>query len=193
MLRNTNAVHEKCTLFSMHFSFWLIPIMSHHFVYDIECSSMFYIRCEMLPGKVCEGVPLNYDSYAIDIASRPQLMNFVNLLKMLYKQFRHLPACGLFLGLSMCLAEFPPCNADVNRLQVICESGCARYSQLLTNCIGTIISVSSSNSNFTQFGEVDALFDCFDPGSYLPSVSASLYDEQSCYDLFGSQDKFTCE
>ena len=190
---NYSTCFEKYILFSKHFSclkVWLIAIMNRYLVYDIECSFMFSIRCEMLPEKFCEGVPLNYDTYAIDIANRPQLINLANMLRELYKQSHDLPDCGLILGLSVCLAEFPRCNANANRLQVICESGCERYNELFSDCLAALV---SERRNLTQFGKADASFNCSNPGSYLPNVSASLYDEQSCYDLFGSQGKFACK
>lgn len=151
---------------------------------------LFYTRCEVLPENACNGVPLNYDSYAIDIANTPELINFANLLRGLHERYHNISTCGPFLSMSVCLAEFPPCNAEINRLQEICESGCSRYNELILNCISSIVMMG--NFNITDLNQLHAQFDCFDPETYLPGVPGSLYDtQQSCHDLFDSEGKLT--
>ena len=154
------------------------------------CVLLFYTRCEILPENACEGVPLNYDYYAIDVANSPQLINFAIALNELHEQFYTLPACTLILGMSVCLAEFPPCNAENNRLQVICTSGCLRYNQLILECATSI--VSTGVLDIDQINEIDAMFDCDDPETYLPGVPGSLYDtEGECHDLYDTDNEGT--
>lgn len=138
----------------------------------------------MLPENACEGIPLNYDYYAIDIANRPQSINFAIRLSELHEQYRNVSACTSFLGMTVCLAEFPPCSADNNRLQEICESGCSRYGSLLLECVTNIIE-TTGDIDFDEINQINNMFNCSNPETYLPGVSGSLYDtEENCHDLY---------
>ena len=146
---------------------------------------LYYIyRCEVLPENSCQGVPLNYGYYAIDIANRPALINFANTLRTFYEQVHNISSiCESFIGMSACLASFPPCNKEINKLLIICECGCSRYHDQILSCVSDLV---RERVDLSIYGRIHSSFNCSDPQTYLPNVSASLYDtEQSCYDLYG--------
>ena len=87
--------------------------------------------------------------------------------------------------MSICLANFPPCNVEINKLLLICESGCSRYREQLLGCVADLL---KEQLDLSGYGKVNMEFNCSDPQTYLPSVFTSLYDtEQICYDLYGSE------
>ena len=147
----------------------------------------FFVRCELLPENACQGVRLNYDSYAIDIAAnKPMLTNFANVLSQLHEQFQNISsACKSFLTISTCLVKFPPCNLEINKLLIVCESGCSRYLEQILSCIGDL---TAKQLNFTALIHVNSGFNCSDPQTYLPSVPISLYDTvHNCYELYDNE------
>ena len=148
----------------------------------------FTYRCEMLPDNACQGVPLNFDSYAIDIANRPQLINLTKLIRQFNAQFLNISssACRPFFSMSACVAEFPPCDREINRLLRICESGCSRYSSQFMDCASDIFTNIKEVNIIALIGSINVMFNCSDPSTYLPSVPGSLYETQRCHDLYNT-------
>ena len=154
--------------------------------YVTNDNKRFYYRCELLPENACSGFSLNYDSYAVDIASKSMLINFANTLSGLDENFYNISsACESFLGMTICLVKFPPCNIEVNKLLIVCESGCSRYYEQVLSCITDL---TMEQLNFSALIHVNSGFNCSDPQTYFKSVPITLYDTvQNCYDLYGNE------
>ena len=87
--------------------------------------------------------------------------------------------------MSTCLAKFPPCNIERNKILIVCESGCSRYYEQVLSCIADL---AMEQLNFSPLIHANTGFNCSDPRTFLQSVPITLYDTvQNCYDLYGNE------
>ena len=125
----------------------------------------------------------DYDYYAIDIANRPQLIEFVANLRGLIEKHNidKIPSCLPVITRSVPLAEFPPCNPITFKLRQICEESCRTYTNIISQCFSLAI---QTNIMISEFALLYDSYDCSDPNTYLPNVTDILFDSrQNCYNV----------
>lgn len=135
-------------------------------------------RCERLPEE-----SIDYDYYAIDIANRQEIENYITQLFNLiggYEILDTIPSC-LFLNTTVFLATFPPCNPATLKLRPICESQCFSFFMIVANCFGDAIEKGIMIAEFAQLYDT---YDCTNVSTHIQGVGSALFDSQiNCYNV----------
>jgi len=124
------------------------------------------------------------DYYAIDIANRPETINFLIAYKNLINEnnIESLSICGPLSNLTIFLAEFPPCDPLTFKLRQLCQSECPKFNDYISRCFGEI--TKQNTIMIGGFAELFDLYNCSDPSTYIRNVSVNLFDlPDSCYSV----------
>lgn len=120
----------------------------------------------------------DYDYYAIDISSRPEVIRFVTNARSLVPNTTQ-SFCSQFFHVTLNFVEYPPCDPASNKLRQVCESDCQRFTDILSGCLDNVIEAGNTILGFAALHDI---YNCSDPSTYFPNASLSLYDsQQSCY------------
>ena len=142
-----------------------------------DCYQFF--RCEKLPEDNQQDF---YDYYAIDIGNSPAVVELITAVRSLIEEhgIYSISACD-FLNTSIFLAKFPPCDPIMFKLLPMCITQCPTFSSVISQCFGDGLQTGVALSDFAAIYDS---YNCSDISTYLPEVSADLFDSQAqCYNV----------
>ena len=107
-------------------------------------------------------------------------MQLITAVRSLIEEHRiySISACD-FLNTSIFLAEYPPCDPIMFKLLPMCLTQCPTFSSVISQCFGDGLQTGVALSDFAAIYDS---YNCSDISTYLPEVSADLFDSQAqCY------------
>ena len=137
-------------------------------------------RCVKLPD---DNQQEDYDYYAIDVTNSPELMALISEISFLAAEenIYSVSSCVSLVNASVSTAKYPPCDPTTFKIRPICETQCATFFFITSECFGEAI---ESGLSIFEFASTYDMYNCSNPATHLPNVSIDVFDsQQNCFNV----------